>query len=171
MKIETLDEKTEQKPQNPEQKKKGAFVDPFMDDPRIKNPLADTPVIHRYLANQKIIEELSKNHILEVYNELLIAASCIANRSPEFSLDFMVTDIPPFKEAEDEIYSTSLWCLSKLHRRLPDMIIIAYTIAPNSICQRCLAEKIVDYVVLRKDYNTSAGICKLKKLIEDGQNA
>ena len=127
----------------------------------------------------------------------------IANRNKDYSLDFMISNIPPWKEAEElakersselrrrlrglgvkgreailkqimeeegwfinKIYSTSLWCLETLHKDLPDMIIIAYTDAPESIRRGCLDENRVDHVIHRERWGIEHEINEIKRLIE-----
>ena len=81
--------------------KHGAFVDAYVIDPRIENASASKSSVERHQANQRVIAELSKEYNLELYSDLLMAASCIHNRNPDYFLDFLITDIPPDKQAEE----------------------------------------------------------------------
>lgn len=87
--------------------KKGAFIDFYVDDPKSRDPEFEKTraskrdyEIGRYITDQGILEKLSKDYKLEIYSELTMAASMITNRDLSKSLDFVITDIPPSKEAE-----------------------------------------------------------------------
>ena len=193
--------------------KKGAFIDAYAEDPRNRNPefarvrASQKEYLYgKYLVNQSVLEQLGRVYTLEIYSEIMLAASMIANRNQEKSLDFVVTDIPPSKEAEtlarernveirkklanlgvfgreealrqiiedeerfrDKIYSASVLCLGQLRMVLPGIAIIAYTDAPESICQRCLDGGGVDYVIPRKRYGLSDVVEKMKGAIESGK--
>jgi hypothetical protein len=192
------------------QTKSGAFVDAYVIDPRIENASASKSSVERHQSNQRIIAELSKEYNLELYSDLLMAASCIHNRNPDYFLDFLITDIPPDKQADewvkernteirrairiighltiegrarlltdvmeeegrftDRVYSTSLWCLGQLHKDLPGLTIIGYTMAPDPVYQRCIDEGSIDHLLLRGEYDTSVEANRLIKFVEAGRN-